>query len=106
VHRMKHPKHGDDEDMRPTCLSKLICIKSLGEKVVGFHFIGPNAGEVTQVCMCFETNSLLYVSREAEESNTVSHLEFSTIRDYSCISSEVLRTLPSYSFRDLPWPLN
>ena len=49
VHRMKHPKHGEDEDMAPTCLSKLVCVRSLGERVVGFHFVGPNAGEITQV---------------------------------------------------------
>jgi thioredoxin reductase (NADPH) len=48
VHRTKHPKHGDDEDMEHNCLSKLICVKSLNERVVGFHFIGPNAGEITQ----------------------------------------------------------
>jgi thioredoxin reductase (NADPH) len=46
---MKHIKHGEDEDMGPTCMSKLVCLKSEGERVVGFHFIGPNAGEVTQV---------------------------------------------------------
>lgn len=44
VHRM----NSEDEDMGANCLSKLVCIKSLGEKVVGFHFIGPNAGEITQ----------------------------------------------------------
>ena len=49
VHRMKHPKHGEDEDMPPSCMSKLVCVRSLGERVVGFHFIGPNAGEITQV---------------------------------------------------------
>jgi thioredoxin/glutathione reductase (selenoprotein) len=26
---------------------KLVCIKSLNERVVGFHYIGPNAGEIT-----------------------------------------------------------
>lgn len=31
-----------------TCYAKLICIKSQNEKVVGFHYLGPNAGEVTQ----------------------------------------------------------
>ena len=39
---------GDDEEedeaeaesIGANCLSKLICVKSLGEKVVGFHFIG------------------------------------------------------------------
>lgn len=30
------------------CYSKLICVKSQNEKVVGFHYLGPNAGEVTQ----------------------------------------------------------
>jgi thioredoxin reductase (NADPH) len=49
VHRFKHAKHGDELDMGPSCMSKLVCVKSEGERVVGFHFIGPNAGEVTQV---------------------------------------------------------
>ena len=48
VHRMKHPRFGPDVDMDQCCLSKLVCLKSEGEKVVGFHFIGPNAGEITQ----------------------------------------------------------
>jgi len=30
------------------CYAKLICVKSQNEKVVGFHYLGPNAGEVTQ----------------------------------------------------------
>ncbi|KAK7063284.1 thioredoxin reductase [Halocaridina rubra] len=30
------------------CYAKLICVKSLNEKVVGFHVLGPNAGEITQ----------------------------------------------------------
>jgi pyruvate/2-oxoglutarate dehydrogenase complex dihydrolipoamide dehydrogenase (E3) component len=47
VHRLKHGE--EEEDMGPTCLSKLVCVRSEGERVVGFHFIGPNAGEVTQV---------------------------------------------------------
>lgn len=49
VHRVKHRMHGEDEDMGHCCLSKLVCLKSAGERVVGFHFIGPNAGEITQV---------------------------------------------------------
>ena len=49
AHRMKHAKHGEDEDMGPSCLSKLVCLKSQSERVLGFHFVGPNAGEVTQV---------------------------------------------------------
>ncbi|XP_042872148.1 thioredoxin reductase 1, cytoplasmic-like [Penaeus japonicus] len=30
------------------CYAKLICVKSQDEKVVGFHVLGPNAGEITQ----------------------------------------------------------
>jgi len=30
------------------CYLKLICLKSQKEKVIGFHYLGPNAGEVTQ----------------------------------------------------------
>jgi len=30
------------------CYAKMICVKSQQEKVVGFHYLGPNAGEVTQ----------------------------------------------------------
>jgi len=30
------------------CYLKLVCIKSENERVVGFHYVGPNAGEVTQ----------------------------------------------------------
>jgi len=30
------------------CYMKLICVKSESERVVGFHYYGPNAGEVTQ----------------------------------------------------------
>jgi len=47
-HRLKHPSIGDDEDRGHSCLSKLVCVKSQNEKVVGFHFVGPNAGEMTQ----------------------------------------------------------
>ena len=49
VHRQKHSLNGEEDDFGPNCLSKLITVKSLDEKVVGFHFIGPNAGEITQV---------------------------------------------------------
>eukprot|EP01038_Epipyxis_sp_PR26KG_P005686 gene5686-7849_t len=49
VHRTKHVKDGEDEeDFGHCCLSKLICLKSQNERVIGFHFIGPNAGEITQ----------------------------------------------------------
>jgi len=37
-----------DKDMPANCLGKLVTLKSEGGRVVGFHFIGPNAGEVTQ----------------------------------------------------------
>ena len=47
-HRLKHDSIGEDEDRGHGCMSKLICLKSQSEKVIGFHFIGPNAGEVTQ----------------------------------------------------------
>ncbi|OQS07615.1 thioredoxin reductase [Thraustotheca clavata] len=51
VHRQKaeSAREGDyDIDFPANCLSKLICLKSANEKVIGFHFVGPNAGEVTQ----------------------------------------------------------
>jgi len=31
-----------------SCYAKLVCLKSENEKVLGFHYLGPNAGEVTQ----------------------------------------------------------
>ncbi|GAB5370715.1 hypothetical protein AAMO2058_001516900 [Amorphochlora amoebiformis] len=37
-----------DTEIGPSCLSKLVCIKSQDMKVAGFHFVGPNAGEITQ----------------------------------------------------------
>ncbi|EGD81586.1 thioredoxin reductase 1 [Salpingoeca rosetta] len=30
------------------CYTKLVCLKSEKERVIGFHFLGPNAGEVAQ----------------------------------------------------------
>jgi pyruvate/2-oxoglutarate dehydrogenase complex dihydrolipoamide dehydrogenase (E3) component len=36
------------DDVPPMCMSKLVCIKSDSNRVVGFHFVGPNAGELTQ----------------------------------------------------------
>ena len=39
---------GGDDSMGAGCLAKLICNKAENHKVVGFHFVGPNAGEVTQ----------------------------------------------------------
>ena len=37
-----------DADHGPTCFAKLVCDKAENGRVVGFHFVGPNAGEVTQ----------------------------------------------------------
>nr|BAO53981.1 NADPH-dependent thioredoxin reductase [Euglena gracilis] len=51
AHRSKVPARRADEfdDALPLpCLSKLVCLKPEGERVVGFHYVGPNAGEVTQ----------------------------------------------------------
>ena len=51
VHRIKHANVGADEydqELPPSNLMKLICLASENERVVGFHFVGPNAGEVTQ----------------------------------------------------------
>lgn len=39
---------GGDDSMGAGCLAKLICNAADGHKVVGFHFVGPNAGEITQ----------------------------------------------------------
>jgi thioredoxin reductase (NADPH) len=45
---------GDYDDQGPTSMSKLVCHRTNpaggaeAEKVVGVHFIGPNAGEVMQ----------------------------------------------------------
>ncbi|ESP04447.1 hypothetical protein LOTGIDRAFT_79558, partial [Lottia gigantea] len=30
------------------CYAKLVCLKTEKERVVGFHVLGPNAGEITQ----------------------------------------------------------
>ena len=30
------------------CYAKIVCNKTDNDKVIGFHFLGPNAGEVTQ----------------------------------------------------------
>ncbi|CAM9315938.1 unnamed protein product [Hapterophycus canaliculatus] len=48
AHRVKHVEGEEEEDMPATNLSKLICLKTEDEKVIGFHFVGPNAGEITQ----------------------------------------------------------
>jgi len=40
--------HGTFKDFPTNSLSKLVCLKSENDRVVGFHFVGPNAGEITQ----------------------------------------------------------
>ncbi|KAF8822671.1 thioredoxin reductase [Cardiosporidium cionae] len=41
-------EHEFDTALSPNCLSKLICLKNENMRVVGFHYVGRNAGEVTQ----------------------------------------------------------
>lgn len=48
AHRMTHVEGEEEDDMPAMNLSKLVCLSKQEEKVVGFHFVGPNAGEVTQ----------------------------------------------------------
>eukprot|EP01125_Pyxidicula_operculata_P017274 TRINITY_DN6045_c2_g1_i4.p1 TRINITY_DN6045_c2_g1~~TRINITY_DN6045_c2_g1_i4.p1 ORF type:complete len:998 (-),score=286.89 TRINITY_DN6045_c2_g1_i4:193-3045(-) len=49
AHRTTSPIDGSaPEDFPTNSLSKLVCLKSENERVVGFHFVGPNAGEITQ----------------------------------------------------------
>lgn len=51
THRHKHKQTQADEydtDASPANLTKLVCLKTDEERVVGFHFVGPNAGEITQ----------------------------------------------------------
>jgi thioredoxin reductase (NADPH) len=40
--------HGSSEDLPTNSMSKLVCVKSQNDLVVGFHFVGSNAGEITQ----------------------------------------------------------
>lgn len=48
AHRKTHPRDGPSEDFPTNALSKLVCNKADNDRVVGFHYVGPNAGEVTQ----------------------------------------------------------
>jgi len=41
-------KYDKWEADKTACYCKLICLKNEDERVVGFHYAGPNAGEVTQ----------------------------------------------------------
>ncbi len=41
-------EHEYDTDLSFPCFSKLVCLKTDNERVLGFHFLGPNAGEITQ----------------------------------------------------------
>jgi pyruvate/2-oxoglutarate dehydrogenase complex dihydrolipoamide dehydrogenase (E3) component len=34
--------------MKQPCLAKLVVNKARNNQVVGFHYLGPNAGEITQ----------------------------------------------------------
>ncbi|XP_054155150.1 thioredoxin reductase 1, cytoplasmic-like [Oppia nitens] len=34
---------------RNSCFAKIICLRSENERLLGFHYLGPNAGEVTQL---------------------------------------------------------
>uniref|UniRef100_A0A7S2U1E1 Pyridine nucleotide-disulphide oxidoreductase dimerisation domain-containing protein n=1 Tax=Lotharella oceanica TaxID=641309 RepID=A0A7S2U1E1_9EUKA len=49
VHRpSRRYKDEYSKDLGNNCLSKIICVKSQAHRCIGFHFVGPNAGEVTQ----------------------------------------------------------
>eukprot|EP00919_Chromeraceae_sp_WS-2016_P022842 GHVR01054275.1.p1 GENE.GHVR01054275.1~~GHVR01054275.1.p1 ORF type:complete len:508 (+),score=123.24 GHVR01054275.1:27-1550(+) len=51
AHRQRHSSTVTEEwdaDMPPVCLCKLVVNKNDNERVVGFHYVGPNAGETTQ----------------------------------------------------------
>ena len=43
-------EHEEDDQRRPenTCYMKVVCDKSKDERVVGFHVLSDNAGEITQ----------------------------------------------------------
>uniref|UniRef100_A0A3B0MS39 thioredoxin-disulfide reductase (NADPH) n=1 Tax=Theileria annulata TaxID=5874 RepID=A0A3B0MS39_THEAN len=45
VHRI-NKKTNDEFDYPMTCLSKVICLKD--GKIIGMHYVGPNAGEIMQ----------------------------------------------------------
>jgi thioredoxin reductase (NADPH) len=49
AHRLhRNPPNPSEPDFPTNCLSKLICLKGEKNKIIGFHFVGPNAGEITQ----------------------------------------------------------
>lgn len=37
-----------DVELSPDSLTKLVCLRNEDMRVIGLHFVGPNAGEVTQ----------------------------------------------------------
>jgi len=43
-----HREDKKHEPMNNCCLWKVVCVKSERERIVGFHYVGPNAGEVMQ----------------------------------------------------------
>ena len=45
--RLKANSNDSLDVIPPNCFAKLVCVGH-NERVVGFHFVGPNAGEVTQ----------------------------------------------------------
>lgn len=50
AHRHAHPPAGIPvpEEFPTNSLSKLVCLKSENLRIVGAHFVGPNAGEILQ----------------------------------------------------------
>mmetsp|Transcript_3840 Transcript_3840/g.9703 ORF Transcript_3840/g.9703 Transcript_3840/m.9703 type:complete len:525 (-) Transcript_3840:106-1680(-) len=50
AHRLKHKSvRVDPIDYVPAnCMCKLVCLKAEKNRVIGFHYVGPSAGEVTQ----------------------------------------------------------
>jgi thioredoxin reductase (NADPH) len=49
AHRKRlNPPNPEEPDFPTNCLSKLICHKSDKNRIIGFHYVGPNAGEITQ----------------------------------------------------------
>ena len=43
-----HRKNINNKEMNNTIYFKVICVKSENNKIVGIHYVGPNAGEVMQ----------------------------------------------------------
>ncbi|ETO25550.1 hypothetical protein RFI_11587 [Reticulomyxa filosa] len=55
-----HREDISSEPMINCCFVKVICVKSERERIVGFHYVGPNAGEVMQgFALALNRNCLL-----------------------------------------------